>query len=159
MSSETIQITVNETNEIVSVSVSDSLPLINQEAVARAAADTALQAAIDDCDNRFVLQELTDSETIDWDAANGANATVTLAGDRTVANPTNIIAGQTYKLIVEQDETGGHCITGWGSYFTFQDDVAPTFAEPTGMVDILEFYASSSTNLILTKWKIEQALI
>jgi hypothetical protein len=158
MSSETIQITVNETNETVTVNVSDSSLLIKQEAVARAAADTELQAAIDDCINRFALQKLTDGESIDWDAANGANATVTITADRTVENPANIIAGRTYKLIIKQDGTGGHCITGWGSYFEFQDDVVPTFAEPTGMVDILEFYAASSTRLILTKWKIEEAL-
>lgn len=64
--------------------------------------------------NEFVA--LTDSATIDWDMASGINFAVTLgAAGRTLANPSNQVAGKSGLIIVTQDATGGRSITTYGN--------------------------------------------
>lgn len=58
---------------------------------------------------------LTDGATINWDAST-RRAKVTLGGNRTLANPTNLTAGGVYVLEVIQDGTGGRSLA-FGSTF------------------------------------------
>jgi hypothetical protein len=68
-------------------------------------------------------QTLTDSSTVSWSLTSGANASVTLAGNRALS-VSNFITGDTGVLIVKQDNTGGRTLTlpansvvmGGGSY-------------------------------------------
>lgn len=54
---------------------------------------------------------LTDGATITTDASTGNNFTVTLGGNRTLANPTNPTDGQKCVWRLKQDATGGRTIT------------------------------------------------
>jgi hypothetical protein len=68
--------------------------------------------------NQFVA--LADAATINWNMAAGINFRVTLGGaGRTIANPTNKIAGKSGLLRVVQDATGGRTITTWGSDYVW----------------------------------------
>jgi hypothetical protein len=60
-------------------------------------------------------QTLTDGATISWDVSQGMVATITLGGNRTLANPTNIKIG-TYILHVYQDGTGGRTLSFGSGY-------------------------------------------
>jgi hypothetical protein len=55
-------------------------------------------------------QALTDAATIDWNPANGLNASVTLGGNRTLNFTTTPALGSYGTLIVTQDATGGRTI-------------------------------------------------
>ncbi|MFN3523940.1 MAG: hypothetical protein ACK4YQ_16970 [Phenylobacterium sp.] len=66
------------------------------------------------------FQTLTDGATISWNVALGFNAKVTIAGDRTMGAPTNLVDGQTVAVWIKQDATGGRTIT-WNSIFDFDE--------------------------------------
>jgi len=89
-------------------------------------------------------QTLTDGATISWDTSLGQVATVTLAGNRTMAAPTNLKV-QTYILHVLQDATGSRTLT-WNAVFKWPAGVAPTLTTTASARDIFSF-VSDGTNL------------
>lgn len=70
---------------------------------------------------------LTDAATINTDASLGNVFLVTLAGNRALANPTNLVAGQTVVWHIHQDATGGRTLS-FGTLFKFQGGVVPAIA-------------------------------
>jgi hypothetical protein len=61
---------------------------------------------------------LTDGATIAVDASKGPNYSVTIAGNRTLGNPTNGVAGQELTIAVIQDATGSRVLafdTNWSA--------------------------------------------
>lgn len=94
---------------------------------------------------------LTDGATINTDASQGAIFRVTLAGNRTMAVPTNPVDGQeiTYELL--QDATGGRTITwatGTGG-FAFDTLSAPTLTLTPSKRDFVSFIYNSTA----TRWQ------
>lgn len=61
---------------------------------------------------------LTDAATIATNASLGKMFLVTLAGNRTLANPTNLQSGGNYYFEVVQDATGARTLT-YGTLFKF----------------------------------------
>jgi hypothetical protein len=90
-------------------------------------------------------QVLTDGATITWDVPAGHHAQVTLGGNRTLAAPTNLIAGQVYTLHVVQDGTGSRTLT-WNSVFKWPGGTAPTLSTGAGKRDVFVF-STDGTNL------------
>ena len=68
---------------------------------------------------------LTDGATVNWNASTEPVAKVTLAGNRTMAAPSNGVTGQFIALLVIQDGTGSRTLT-WNAVYEFKDDTAPT---------------------------------
>ena len=98
---------------------------------------------------RGAVTTLTDGATITPDFAASNNFTVTLAGTgRTLANPTNITAGQSGVIAINQDATGSRTITTYGSYFKFAGGTAPTLSTGANDLDILSYYCVSSTVIV-----------
>jgi len=91
-------------------------------------------------------QTLSDGANISWNISSGTNATVTLAGNRTIDNPTNMVAGQMHILIVNQDGTGGRTLA-WGTAYLFEDSVDPVVSTGISDKDIFQFYCDG-TNMI-----------
>ena len=87
---------------------------------------------------------LTDATSIALDLATGNNFTVTLAGNRTLENPTNAVAGQTGQMYVIQDGTGSRTLA-FGSNYKFPNGTAITISTSTSSVDLLVFNVRSST--------------
>lgn len=112
---------------------------------------TDLQNALDDKQSIDETQTLTDAESISWNMANGSCGIVTLEGNRALANPTNIQAGRTYTLIVKQDATGSRLLT-FGNYFRFPGSTEPVLSSTANAVDILQFFAESTSVLHLTNF-------
>jgi hypothetical protein len=92
------------------------------------------------------VSALTDGATItpDFNAAN--NFSVTLGGNRTLANPTNLVAGQSGVIKLTQDGTGSRTLA-FGSYWDFAAGAAPTLTTTANAVDILAYYVDSTTNI------------
>lgn len=89
---------------------------------------------------------LTDGATITPDFAVTNNYSVTLGGNRTLANPTNLVAGQSGIIKISQDGTGSRTLA-FGSYWKFSAGTAPTLTTTASAVDILAYYVDSSTTI------------
>tara|TARA_R110002124_G_scaffold51410_2_gene148812 strand:+ start:2734 stop:3138 length:405 start_codon:yes stop_codon:yes gene_type:complete len=86
----------------------------------------------------YVESALTDASTITWNAATQEVCKVTLAGNRTMAAPTNSTSGQFISILVIQDGTGGRTIS-WNAVFEFTTDTAPTLTTTAAKGDIFVF--------------------
>jgi hypothetical protein len=95
---------------------------------------------------RGAITALTDGATITPDFAAANNFSVTLGGSRTLANPTNITAGQSGVIVITQDGTGSRTLA-YGSYFKFAGGTAPTLTTTAAAVDVLAYYVESSTRI------------
>ncbi|MFQ5954020.1 MAG: hypothetical protein ACE5JZ_03040 [Kiloniellales bacterium] len=93
----------------------------------------------------FNATTLTDAANIAWEAEANQVASVTLAGNRTLDNPTNMKDGATYVLIVKQDATGSRTLS-YGSAYKWPGGTAPTLSTGANDVDILVF-VSDGTNM------------
>jgi hypothetical protein len=90
-------------------------------------------------------QVLTDASPIAWNVANGTTGRVTLGGNRAVGAPTGLVQGQSYTLIVRQDNTGGRTITGWDPIFKFPGDVPPILASGPNQVTLVPLHYDGAT--------------
>jgi hypothetical protein len=95
---------------------------------------------------RGTVVALTDGATITPDFSLGNNFSVTLGGNRTLANPTNLTAGQSGVIVITQDGTGSRTLA-YGSYFKFAAGTAPSLTTTASAVDVLAYYVESSTRI------------
>ena len=95
---------------------------------------------------RGAINALTDGATITPDFAVANNFSVTLGGNRTLANPTNQTAGQSGIIVITQDGTGSRTLA-FGSYWKFATGTAPTLTTTASAVDVLAYYVESSTRI------------
>ena len=89
---------------------------------------------------------LADQATITPDFSLGNNYNLVLAGNRTLANPTNLTAGQSGVITVGQDSSGSR-ILAFGSYWKFPGGTAPTLTTTANATDVLCYYVDSSTRI------------
>jgi hypothetical protein len=99
--------------------------------------------------NNRTVTALTDGATIAVDASTGNIFTVTLAGNRTLGNPTGSpVNGQLMEVRVRQDATGSRTLA-YDTQYRFGTDVAsPTLTTGANKTDFLLFQFHSGD----TKW-------
>ena len=95
---------------------------------------------------RAEITTLTDGATITPDLNDSNNYVVVIAGNRTIANPTNITAGQSGSIFITQDGTGGRTAS-WGSYWDWAAGTAPTLSTGANQVDRIDYIVRSSTSI------------
>lgn len=93
----------------------------------------------------FGTTTLTDGANISWDLDDNQVSKVTLAGNRTLDNPTNMVDGGTYILRVIQDATGSRTLA-YGSAYRWVGGAAPTLSTGANAVDYITF-VSDGTNM------------
>ena len=93
----------------------------------------------------FGTSTLTDGATISWAASTAQVATVTIAGNRTMAAPSGLVSGAFYALNVIQDATGSRTMT-WNTVFKWTGGTAPTLSTAANAKDFFVF-RSDGTNL------------
>lgn len=93
----------------------------------------------------FNATTLTDAASIAWAAGDNQVASVTLGGNRTLADPSGLQDGATYILRVIQDGTGSRTLA-YGSAYKWPSGVAPTLSTGAGAIDVLTFI-SDGTNM------------
>jgi hypothetical protein len=98
---------------------------------------------------RGSITALTDGATITPDFALANNYSVTLGGNRTLANPTNLTAGQSGCIWITQDGTGSRTLA-YGSQWDFTGGTAPTLTTTASAVDCLVYAVQSSTKITAT---------
>jgi len=95
---------------------------------------------------RGTITTLTDGATITPDFAASNNYTVTLGGNRTLANPSNLTAGQSGSIFILQDGTGSRTLA-FGSYWDFAGASAPTLTTDASAVDRIDYIVRSTTSI------------
>jgi len=92
---------------------------------------------------RAEITTLTDAASISVDFDTAQNFSVTLAGNRTLENPTNIDPGQTGSIFVIQDTTGSRTLS-FGSVWKFAGGTAPTLSTGTSATDRIDYVVQTS---------------
>jgi len=96
------------------------------------------------------ISTLTDGSTITPNFGVANNFTVTLTGSpRTLANPTNMTAGQSGCIWITQDGTGSRTLA-YGSQWDFTGGTAPTLSTAAASVDCLVYAVQSSAKITAT---------
>jgi hypothetical protein len=98
----------------------------------------------------IVPQTLTDGATVTYNVALGLNANWTIGGDRTLSIPSNASAGQSGRVIITQDGTGGRALTlasGWG---LTTGNLASVAAMTAGKKCVLTWTAETTTEFFST---------
>jgi len=95
---------------------------------------------------RATITTLTDGATVTPDFAASNNYTLTLGGNRTIANPTNLTAGQSGSIFLVQDGTGSRT-AAWGSYWEFAGGTAPTLTTDANAVDRVDYIVRTTTSI------------
>jgi len=95
---------------------------------------------------RGEVTALTSGSTVNTNLADSNNFSLTLATNATLANPTNIVAGQSGVITITQDATGSRTLA-YGSYWKFAGATAPTLTTTANAVDVLVYYVESSTRI------------
>jgi hypothetical protein len=95
---------------------------------------------------RSNIVTLSDGANIAYDMDDGNNATVTLGGNRTLDNPTNITVGQSGSIFLVQDGTGSRTLS-FGSSFDFAGGTAPTLTTTANAVDRIDYVVRTTTSI------------
>lgn len=95
---------------------------------------------------RGAISALTDGATITPDFAVANNFSVTLGGNRTLANPSNLTAGQSGSIFISQDGTGSRTLA-YGSQYDFIGGTAPTLSTAASAVDRIDYVVRTSTSI------------
>lgn len=102
----------------------------------------------DQLTGRFAVEvaTLTDGATITPDFGANQNFTVTLGGNRTLANPSNMVVGQVGSFFIVQDGTGSRTLS-YGSSYDFGSGTAPTLTTTASAVDRIDYIVRTSTSI------------
>jgi len=90
------------------------------------------------------IVSLTDGANISVDFNAGQNFHLTLAGNRTLDNPTNCVPGQVGSIFIVQDGTGSRTLA-YGTSWEFIGGTAPTLTTDAAAVDRLDYIVRTST--------------
>lgn len=92
----------------------------------------------------------TSTYTPDFSVSNNFNITLVHAScPCTLANPANIVAGQTGVIVANQSATGSDLIGTYGSDWKFAGATAPTLSTGASATDVLSYYVIDSTHILL----------
>jgi hypothetical protein len=137
----TLPATDGSSSQALSTNGSGVLSWASFAALATAQTFTAAQ--------RGTISALTDGATITADFALANNFSVTLGGSRTLANPSNLTAGQSGAIWITQDGTGSRTLA-YGSYWDFTGGTAPTLTTTAAARDCLIYAVQSTTQITAT---------
>lgn len=90
---------------------------------------------------------LTDAATITPDFAASNNFALTIGGNRTLANATNVVAGFTYHIIVTEDGTGSRNLS-YGANYKWPGGQPPTLSTAAGAIDMISCYVADTSHFL-----------
>lgn len=119
---------------------SDSTSLATNQLAAKNAAQTFTAG------QRGEITTLTSGSTVTPNFADSNNFTLTLGTNVTLANPSNLTAGQSGSLFLVQDSTGSRTVT-WGSYWDWAGGTAPTLTTTANAVDRVDYIVRTTGSI------------
>ncbi len=99
---------------------------------------------------------LTDGPNIDWNLDTAPRAIVTIAGNRTINAPSNMISGGMYTLVIRQDATGNRTVV-WDPVtflYVWNLGVEPVLSSGPNESTIVCFYSDGVNMFGGTFWRI-----
>jgi hypothetical protein len=90
---------------------------------------------------------LADANTITMNLAQTNNFSVTLGGNRVLANVANSTPGQSGFIVVRQDGTGSRTLS-YGTGWRFPSNSAPILTTTANAVDLIVYTATTTSNVI-----------
>lgn len=94
--------------------------------------------------NISALGSSTGTVTLDLSTAN--NFSMTLTGNVTLANPSNITAGQSGVIFITNGSSSAYTMS-FGTYWDFPNQSAPSLTATTNAVDVLVWTARTTTSI------------
>ena len=94
---------------------------------------------------RGTITALTSGASVTPDFAASNNYILVLDQNLTIANPTNLTAGQSGSIFLVQDSTGSRT-AAWASYWDFPGGVAPTLSTAANACDRVDYIVKSAGN-------------
>lgn len=94
------------------------------------------------------VSTLTDGATVSVDASLANNFRVVLGGNRTLANPTNLISGQVINFRIKQDGTGTRTLA-YGSKYKFPSGTAPVLTTTASATDFMSCQYDSTDDTLV----------
>lgn len=95
---------------------------------------------------RGEITTLTSGSTVTPDFADSNNFALELGHNVTLANPSNLTAGQSGSIFLVQDGTGSRTVA-FGSCWHFAGGTAPTISSAASSVDRLDYIVRSTTSI------------
>jgi hypothetical protein len=95
---------------------------------------------------RGAITALTSASTVTPDFSLANNFSLTLGHNATLANPTNLTAGQSGVIFITQDASTAYTLA-FGSYWDFSGGTAPSVTSTLSAVDCLVYAVRSSTSI------------
>jgi hypothetical protein len=92
------------------------------------------------------ITALSDGANISVDLSANNHFSVTLGGNRTLDNPSNIVAGTSGSIFITQDGSGSRTLA-YGGYYDFAAGAAPTLTTTAAAVDRIDYIARTATSL------------
>lgn len=90
---------------------------------------------------------LTDGATITIDMVNGPNFSVTLAGNRVLANPTNQVVGSSGFIVVSQDATGSRTLS-YGTAWKWIGGQTPLLTTTASTRDVILYTVLANNDIL-----------
>lgn len=84
--------------------------------------------------------------TLDMATSNNFSMTLNANSSNTLANPSNLVAGQSGVIFIAQDSTGSRTLA-YGTYWDFAGGTAPTLTTTASAVDVLVYTVRSTTSI------------
>lgn len=144
----TLTATASEINTVTSISFGDAVTLDEATTADYRAATADKLLTTDQVWDSGAVVSLTDGASIALDMSSGFNFSVTLGGNRTLANPSNLKVGQTGFIRVTQDATGSRTLT-LDTYYKTQNGLALTLSTAANDEDVLFYCVLSSTEVLV----------
>jgi hypothetical protein len=94
------------------------------------------------------LTGLTDASSITINQQNGFNFSVTLGGNRTLANMSNAVAGTSGAIVIKQDATGGRTLAFAGNYVVMGAGLT-TLNPAANSYNLVSYFVVSSTVILI----------
>lgn len=95
---------------------------------------------------RGEITALTSATTVTIDMADSNNFSLTLGHTVTLANPSNLTAGQSGAIFITQGASTAYTMS-FGSYWDFVGGAAPSVTSTLSAVDVLVYTVRSSTSI------------
>ena len=86
------------------------------------------------------------TKTLDFATSNNFALTLANTSSCTIANPSNLSAGQTGSIFLVQDSTGGR-VLAFGSSWDFAGGSAPTLSTGASAVDRIDFVVRTTSSI------------
>ena len=142
MALTTLGNTAFSTSAVVSATIKDSAVVYNKLDANTAHTDRNQSFSVAQRGSISALGVQTSTVTLDMNTSNYFSLTAN--GNITIANPTNLTAGQAGAIIVTAN---GNYTTSFGSQWRFASGTAPTLSTTAGKVDRLDYVVQSSNTI------------